>query len=75
MFLGLPDDIHEEKLLSLDFENKRLRTDGRMDGRTGGRTDRPSHRDTRTHLKTTNEYLLKGDLYVLKKIFSLEPSV
>ena len=28
------------------------RTDGRTDGPTGGRTDRPSYRDSRTHLKT-----------------------
>ncbi len=48
MFLGLPEDIHEEKRSFLDFENNWLPTDGRTDGRT----DRPSYRDARTHLLT-----------------------
>ena len=47
MFLGFPDEIHEEKALFSNFENNWLRTDGRTDGRT----DRPSYRDARTHLK------------------------
>ena len=54
MFLGLPDDIHEEKPLFLQFKKKRITdqpTDRRTDGRTDGRTDRPSYRDARTHLK------------------------
>ena len=44
MFLGFPNEIHEEKPSFLDFENNWLRTDGRTDGRTdpliemGGRT-------------------------------------
>ena len=44
MFLGLPDDIHEEKPLFLQFKKNELRTHRR--------TDRPSYRDARTHLKT-----------------------
>ena len=43
MFLGLPDDIHEEKPSFFNFENNWLPTDGRTDG--------PSYRDARTHLK------------------------
>ena len=43
MFLGFPDDIHEEKPLFLQFKKTALRTDqptdGRTDGRTEGRTD------------------------------------
>ena len=39
MFLGLPDDIYEEKRSFLDFENNWLPTDGPTDGRTDGRTD------------------------------------
>ena len=35
------------------------RTYGRTDGRTYGRTDRPSYRDARTHLKKTNNNLLR----------------
>ena len=44
MFVGFPDEIHDEKPSFLDFENNWLRTDRR--------TDRPSYRDARTHLKT-----------------------
>ena len=39
MFLGFPDEIHEEKPSFLDFENNWLPTDGRTDGWTDGRTD------------------------------------
>ena len=39
MFLGLPDDIHEEKALFLQFKKNALRTDRRTDRRTDGRTD------------------------------------
>ena len=39
MFLGLPDDIHEEKPLFLQFKKNALPTDRRTDGRTDGRTD------------------------------------
>ena len=56
MFLGLPDDIHEEKPSFLQSKKNALRTDGRTDGRTDQptdrRTDRPSYRDARTHLKS-----------------------
>jgi len=52
MFLGFPNEIHEEKPSFLDFENNWLRTDGRTDGPTDGPTDRPSYRDARTHLKS-----------------------
>ena len=38
MFLGIPDNIHEEKPSFLDFENNWF-TDGQTDGRTDGRTD------------------------------------
>ena len=31
MFVGFPDEIHEEKPSFLDFENNWLRTDGRSD--------------------------------------------
>ena len=51
MFLGLPDDIYEEKPSFLHSKKNALRTDGRTDGPTDGRTDRPSYRDARTHLK------------------------
>ena len=39
MFLGLPDDIHEEKPSFLQSKKNALRTDGRMDRRTDGPTD------------------------------------
>ena len=40
MFLGLPDDIHEEKPSFLQFKKKNaLPTDRRTDGSTDGRTD------------------------------------
>ena len=39
MFLGFPNEIHEEKPSFLDFENNWLRTDGRTDGPTDGPTD------------------------------------
>jgi len=43
MFLGFPNEIHEEKPSFLDFENNWLwtdrRTDRPTDGRTDGRTD------------------------------------
>ena len=47
MFVGFPDEIHEERPSSLDFENNWLRTDGRTHGPTDGRTDRPT--DGRTN--------------------------
>ena len=49
-FLGLIDDIHEEKPSFLEFKKKRI-TDQPTDGPTDGRTDRLSYRDARTHLK------------------------
>ena len=39
MFLGLPDDIHEEKLLFLQFKKNA----------TNRPTDGPSYRDARTY--------------------------
>ena len=51
MFVGLPDDIHDEKPSFLQFKKKRV-TDPPTDGRTDRRTDRPSYRDSRTHLKS-----------------------
>ena len=39
MFVGFPDEIHEEKPSFLDFENNWLRTDRRTDGPTDGPTD------------------------------------
>ena len=39
MYVGFPDEIHEEKPSFLDFENNWLRTDGPTDGPTDGRTD------------------------------------
>ena len=56
MFLGLPDNIQEEKPSFFNFENgygpTDRRTDRRTDGRTDGPTDGPSYRDARTHLET-----------------------
>ena len=61
MFLGLPDDIHEEKPLFLQFKKNALPTDRPTDGRTDRptdrRTDRPSYRDARTHLKKIKKSL------------------
>ena len=34
MFLGLPDDIHEEKLSFLELKKSALRNDGPTDGQT-----------------------------------------
>ena len=45
MFLGLPDDIHEEKSSFLQSKKTHY-------GRTDGPTDRPYYRDARTHLKS-----------------------
>ena len=57
MFLGLPDDLHEEKPSFLQFKKNALPTDrptdgrtdgwtdGQTDGWTDGWTDRPSYRD------------------------------
>ena len=58
MFLGLPDDIHEEKPSFLQFKKNALPTDGPTDRRT----DRPSFRDARKHLKIQTE--LKTDKYI-----------
>ena len=55
MFLGFPDEIHEEKALFSNFENNWLRTDGP--------TDRPSYRDTRTHLKTLSRPMMHPRAY------------
>ena len=46
LFLGLPDDIHEEKPSFLQFKKNALPTDGPTDGRTDRRTDRPTDRRT-----------------------------
>ena len=47
MFVGFPDEIHEEKPSFLDFENNWLWTDRRTDRPT----DTPSYRDAWVHLK------------------------
>ncbi len=54
IFLGLHDNLHEEKPSFLHFENNWLPTNGRM--------DRPSYRDARMHLKMYEmaEFLSKG---------------
>ena len=39
MFLGPPDDIHEEKPSFLQFKKNALPTDRPTDGPTDGRTD------------------------------------
>ena len=49
IFMGLPDDKHEEKPSFLPLK-KRI-TDRRTDRRTDQRTDRPFYRFARTHLK------------------------
>ena len=53
MFVGFPDETHEEKPSFFDFENNWLPTDGRMDRTTDGPTDRrtdpSSDRDAITH--------------------------
>ena len=36
----MPEDVHEEKLSFLDFENKLLQTDGPMDKWTNGQMDK-----------------------------------
>ena len=54
MFLGLPDDIHEEKPSFLEFKKNALPTDGP----TNGRTDRPSYMDATTHLKINTKSLI-----------------
>ena len=38
----MPEDVHEEKLSFLDFENESLQTDGPMDKWTNGPTDGPN---------------------------------
>ena len=78
MFLGLPDDIHEEKPSFLQSKKNALRTDGRTDGPTdrrtdrptNRRTDRPSYRDARTHLKRVFEHFYQGNLHGLLKTMS-----
>ena len=56
MFLGLSDDIHEEKHLFLQFKKNALRTnqptDGPTDGRTDGRTDRRTDGPTDGYRRT-----------------------
>ena len=54
MFLGLPDDIHEEKPSFLQSKKTHY-------GRTDRRTDRLSYRDARTHLKR-KEMSSRGDI-------------
>ncbi len=39
MFLGLPDDIHEENFHFWNLKKNALRTDGPTDRRTDGRTN------------------------------------
>ena len=53
MFLGLPDDIREEKL---HFCNLKERITEQW---TDQRTDRPSYRDARTHLKIKTKQNIK----------------
>ena len=48
MFLGLPDDIHEDKP---SFSQLKKTHYGPTKRPMDGRTDRPSYRDARTHLK------------------------
>ena len=43
MFLGLPDNIQEEKPSFFNFENNWLPTDGRTDRPTDGRMDGRTH--------------------------------
>ena len=38
MFVGFPDEIHEENPSFLDYENNWLRTDRQTDGRTDEQT-------------------------------------
>ena len=54
MFLGLPDDIQDQKPSFFNFENNWLPTDRRTDRRT----DRPSYRDARTHLKNHKKLMI-----------------
>ena len=59
----MPEDVHEEKLSFLDFENKLLQTDGPMDKWTNGPTDGPndgwrdSYRDARMDKKKAKSYI------------------
>ena len=53
MFLGPPDDIHEEKPF-LQFEKKKRITDRP----TNERTDRPPYSDARMHLKSEEKKII-----------------
>ena len=64
MFLGLPDDINEEKPSFLESKKTHY---GPTDGPADQRTDRPSYRDARTHLKKVNILRNHGALTFLKK--------
>lgn len=64
----MPEDVHEEKLSFLDFENKLLQTDGPMDKWTNGQTDGPndgwrdSYRDARMDKKKLSHILQMSPL-------------
>ena len=64
MFLGLPDDIQEEKTSFLQFEKNALPTDQPTDGptdrRTDGRTDKGSYRVACPQLITEKKCSLSG---------------
>ncbi len=49
MFLGLPDDTHEEKPSLLEFKKMHY---GPTNGPNNGQTNRPSYGNARTYLKT-----------------------
>ena len=69
MFVGFPDEIHEEKPSFLDFENNWLRTDRPSDrpndGWTDGRTDPLI--EMRGHIQ--NQFLLKPEVAQFERHF------
>ncbi len=64
MFLGLPDDLHEEKPTFMQFKKNALRTDGPTDRRTDGPTDRrtdgPTDQGPRTDGRTDPFIEMRG---------------
>ena len=60
----MPEDVHEEKLSFLDFENESLQTDGLMDKWTNGPNDgwRDSYRDARIDKKKLSHILQMSPL-------------
>ena len=76
MFLGLPEDKHEEKPSFLQFKKNALPTDRPTDGRTDGRTDGPTDGQTLLYRcedasKTRLEYISSVILASLQEGLSI----